>query len=251
MPHAIRAYQTSTSRTHLAKDVSGRPKPLKSVWGKVGKTVLAPDSEMAAFMRWMEAVLEPDNAPQKPARPRQPAEYSNLEGRAQLGDEEEQRPELPKPDPKRRQGQEIILAIKERPPRCTAEECCDTEHLEALEHNQDVIRDNLMMRYDDVQWHMSAVQKQSTEALKKSEKDMVAKMKELKGCAAAVQRSDVKKRGIYQAEGRAVKEHIAKVEGELIGLIESCCTIGGEVRDTLSEHAGELVECQGLIKDTG
>ena len=62
-------------------------------------------------------------------------------------------------------------------------------------------------------WHISAVQKESKEALHKSEHAMVAKMEEVQGCAAALQHDYDKEKGIHQAEGRAMKEHIAKVEG--------------------------------------
>ena len=144
------AYQSTSSCRHLAQDVSSRPKPLKSGSDKVGKFFLAPDSETTAFLQWMEAVLEPHHAPQEFTAPRQPAESSNQEGPAQPGDEEGDRPELPKPEPNRRQGQEMVLAMEEAAPKCTAEECCDTERFAVLERNQYEIRDHLVLGYEDL-----------------------------------------------------------------------------------------------------
>ena len=133
-----------------AKDVGATPKPLKWSQNRVEKIVLAPDSETDAFLLGMDAVLEPDHAPQAPASPQQPAESSNLEGLAHHGQESGETPEPLEPKPKSRQGQEIILALKEPPPNCLAEECCDTEHLDTLDCNLHTIRDRVLMKYESL-----------------------------------------------------------------------------------------------------
>ena len=91
-------YQLSSSCTHLAKDLSDRPKPLKFCWCKVGKGFLAPDLETTPFLQWMEAVLECDHAPQEHGSAKQPAESSNIGGPGQLGDEQGERLQLPQPE---------------------------------------------------------------------------------------------------------------------------------------------------------
>ena len=53
------------------------------------------------------------------------------------------------------------------------------------------------------------MQKESKEALHKSEHAMVAKMEELQGYTVALQHDYDKEKGIHQAEGRAMKEHVA------------------------------------------
>ena len=111
--------------------------------------------------------------------------------------------------------------MEERPPRCAVEECCDIEHRDVLERHQYEVRDDVHMRYDDLQWRIWAVQKESKEALYKSRGPMVAKMEQVRGYGAALQHDQNKAKGIYQAEGRAMKEHNAKAEGELTGQIES------------------------------
>ena len=167
---------------------------------------------------WMDAVLEPHHPLQEPASPQQPTEPSTLEGPAHNGEKWGDRPELPEPEPKRRQGQDIILALA-LPPICSTTECCDTEHLDTLDRNPHTIGDHVLMRYEDFQWHIFAVQKEGKEALHNKYEAIMKNIEGVQGYAAALHHDYDKAKGIHQAEGRAIKEPIAEVEGGLTGQI--------------------------------
>ena len=114
-------------------------------------------------------------------------------------------------------------------------------HLDILDRNLNAIRAHVLLRYEELQWHIAAVQKEGKEAHKKKHEAMVEIVQGVQGYAAAWQDDYDTCKGIHQAQGRAMKEHIAQVVGELIGQIETCPNIGGEITDTLTKHAGELV----------
>ena len=95
------------------------------------------------------------------------------------------------------------------------------------------------------------MQKEGKKVLHKKYEAMVANIEGVQGYAAALKHDFNKEKAMYQPEGRAMKEHVAKVERALIGQIGSRWNIGGEVRDALSKHAGELVACQGPMQDSG
>ena len=150
-----RAPKTSNCSTQvhpaIAQEVSGRPKALKITRSNAGRSISAPNPQKNAFLLSMEAIWEPDHVQQEPASPQQPTECQNPEAQVQQGEESGERPELLKRGPTRRQGQDIILAMDQRLPGRTLGECSDTDH---LERNQYAVADNVLMRYEVLQWQI-------------------------------------------------------------------------------------------------